>query len=194
MYLIGVVYICFEIHVGFLKVVYLYPLYLYTELQREIFFGGGVRKEVSKTITLFRGFLHRYSLPYFLTRFLTDFLHILHADFNGEQLYRILLKQIGHFWPRSFRFGSRYSQKCNLFSQKRIKCSRVPSPLPIVYKQFSTVWCPLGFKNARTTAKRCKYHRHKLCCGIKTPTPKQYDDFLLLWLSKYTSCHFIPLI
>jgi hypothetical protein len=73
---VGVVYICFEIHVGFLKVVYLYPLYLYTELQREIFFGGGVRKEVSKTITLFRGFLHRYSLPYFLTRFLTDFLHI----------------------------------------------------------------------------------------------------------------------
>ncbi len=34
----------------------------------------------------FRGFLHRYSFPYFLTRFLTDFLHIRHADFNGEHL------------------------------------------------------------------------------------------------------------
>jgi hypothetical protein len=30
---------------------------------------------------------------------LTDFLHLLHADFNGEQLYRILLKQIGHYLP-----------------------------------------------------------------------------------------------
>lgn len=97
MYLIGVVYICFEIHVGFLKVVYLYPLYLYTELQREIFFGGGVRKEVSKTITLFRGFLHRYSLPYFLTRFLTDFF-IYNTQISTENIYRILIKQTGQ-WP-----------------------------------------------------------------------------------------------
>ncbi len=34
-----------------------------------------------------------------------------------------------YFWPSSFRFGSRYNQKCSLFSQKRTKCSRVPSPL-----------------------------------------------------------------
>ncbi len=55
-----------------------------------------------------------------------------------------------HVWL-SFRFGSRYSQKCSLFSQKRIKCSRVLSPLPNI-QQFSTVWCPLEFKNARTTS------------------------------------------
>jgi hypothetical protein len=34
----------------------------------------------------FRGFLHRYSFPYFLTTFLDRFLHIRHADFNGEHL------------------------------------------------------------------------------------------------------------
>ncbi len=44
-----------------------------------------------------------------------------------------------NFWPRSFRFGSRYSQNCSLFPQKRIKCSRVPSPLRNI-QQFSTVW------------------------------------------------------
>jgi hypothetical protein len=34
----------------------------------------------------FRGFLHRYSFPYFLTCFMTDFLHIWHADYNGKHL------------------------------------------------------------------------------------------------------------
>ena len=34
--------------------------------------------------------------PVFSYPFLDRFLHLLHADFNGEQLYRILLKQIGH--------------------------------------------------------------------------------------------------
>ena len=33
----------------------------------------------------FRGFLHRYSFPYFLTRFLTDFF-LWQAGFNGELL------------------------------------------------------------------------------------------------------------
>ncbi len=61
---------------------------------------------------------------------------------------RVVEKLINvRFWPRSFRFGRRYSQKCSLFSQKRIKCSRVPSPLHNI-QQFSRVWCPLGFKNA----------------------------------------------
>ncbi len=35
-----------------------------------------------------------------------------------------------------------------------IKRPRVPSPLPNL-KQYSTVWCPLGFKNASTTGIRC---------------------------------------
>ncbi len=34
------------------------------------------------------------------------------------------------------------------------KCSHVPSPLPNL-RLFSTVWCPLGFKNARMTEIRC---------------------------------------
>ncbi len=86
--------------------------------------------------------------------------YIYDTQISTENIYRILIKQSGHFWHRSFRFGSRYSQKCSLFSQKRIKCSRVLSPLPNI-QQFSTVWCPLGFKNARTTAIRCKYHSNK---------------------------------
>ncbi len=79
-----------------------------------------------------------------------------------------------NFWPRSFRSGSRYSQKCSLFSQKRIKCSRVPSPLPNL-QQFSTVCGPLGFKmharlkfTANTTVINCAVRK------------KQYDDLFLL--------------
>ncbi len=54
---------------------------------------------------------------------------------NHPSAYRVLKSGImPHFWPRSFRFGSRYSQKCSFFSQKRIKCSRVPSPRPLTLK------------------------------------------------------------
>ncbi len=51
----------------------------------------------------FRGFLHRYSFPYFLTRFLTDFLHIRHADFNGEHLSYLNKTN----WPKLL-WGVRY--------------------------------------------------------------------------------------
>ncbi len=45
----------------------------------------------------FRGFLHRYSVPYFLTRFLTDFF-ICDTQISTENIYRILIKQAGHNW------------------------------------------------------------------------------------------------
>jgi hypothetical protein len=55
----------------------------------------------------FRGFLHRYSFPYFLTRFLTDFLHIRHADFNGEHLSYLNKTN----WPCVTMFGTGSLQK-----------------------------------------------------------------------------------
>jgi hypothetical protein len=42
---------------------------------------------------------------------LTDFLHILHADFNGEQLYRILLKQIGQSYTKQKIYVERKTER-----------------------------------------------------------------------------------
>jgi hypothetical protein len=39
----------------------------------------------------FRGFLHRFAFPYFLTRFLTDFF-IYNKQISTENFYHILIK------------------------------------------------------------------------------------------------------
>jgi hypothetical protein len=112
--------------------------------------------------TFFHYFSHFFNFFFFFCFFsLFRFFHFFHLIF-------ILLQFFTYFWPRSFRFGSCYSQKCSLFSQKRIKCSRVPSPLPSI-QQFSTVWFPLGFKNARTTAGLWLWKWGELISRISAP-------------------------
>jgi hypothetical protein len=58
----------------------------------------------------FRGFLHRYSFPYFLTRFLTDFF-MYDTQISTENIYRVLIKQTGH------KKESSYAHKNSIFLQ-----------------------------------------------------------------------------
>jgi hypothetical protein len=58
---------------------------------------GKMTSDFENDENYFRGFLHwyRYSSPYFLTRFLTDFF-IFDTQISTENIYRILIKQTGH--------------------------------------------------------------------------------------------------
>jgi hypothetical protein len=87
----------------------------------------------------FRGFQHRYSFPYFLNRFLTDFLHIRHVDFNGGEHLSYLNKTN---WPLLRSAKSRkYEIHIRIREVNLLPVLIRPDPYPIwkIQLQYRTV-------------------------------------------------------
>jgi len=47
---LGIVYVCLEIHLDFIKIVYFYLIYLYKGLQRKYFWGVVINGSVKGTV------------------------------------------------------------------------------------------------------------------------------------------------